>query len=174
MTLPAHQVSRPRNPARQRARRRHGFFPEGFWWCSISSPVLATGTIRKGMSRIESTTEMGSSWLGIESRIETGDVANCAKPVRLVLGGPAPPVGLSHERCTVGCGPAGSSLPTAVQPIPRPRDLAKVHSIRPTRASPRTSRLRCRSNDGVHGTRLKPSPSSIIANRPDARSRRWR
>ena len=43
--------------------------------------------------------------------------------------------------------------------MPRPRDLAKVHSMRPTRAIPKTSRLRCCSNDGVHGTRLKPSPS---------------
>src|SRR5262249_30200481 len=51
--------------------------------------------------------------------------------------------------------------------MPSPRDLANVHSIRPVRAIPTTSRPRCRSSDGVHGTRLNPSPSSITAKRPD-------
>ena len=54
--------------------------------------------------------------------------------------------------------------------MPRLRDLANVHSIRPTRAIPKTSRPRCCSNEGVHGTRLNPIPSSIMAKRPDARS----
>jgi hypothetical protein len=47
----------------------------------------------------------------------------------------------------------------------------KLHSISPLSvATPATWRPRCRSSAGVHGTRAKPRPLSIMANRPGALS----
>jgi N-terminal domain of anti-restriction factor ArdC len=59
--------------------------------------------------------------------------------------------------------------------ISSPRLRSKLHSIPPlSLATPATWRPRCRSSAGVHGTRAKPRPLSIIANRPEVNVRRWR
>src|SRR6266404_7820618 len=54
---------------------------------------------------------------------------------------------------------------SSAQPRPSPRCFANVHSIRQVRAIPTTSRPRCRSNDGVHGT---SEPKPIIDHRKAA------
>src|ERR1700730_5004470 len=64
--------------------------------------------------------------------------------------------------------------PSDRQSMLGPRLRPKLHSILPGRAMPETSWPRCRSTDGVQGTRLKPSPSSIMANRPEAKFNRCR
>jgi len=56
---------------------------------------------------------------------------------------------------------------------PSPRLRPKLQSmVPPDRTTPGTCRPSWRSNDGVQGTRLNPSPSSIMAKRPDARMTR--
>jgi hypothetical protein len=58
-----------------------------------------------------------------------------------------------------------------VSPCLRP----KLHSMEAVeRTIPETCLPSWRSNEGVQGTRLNPSPSSIIAKRPEARSSRCR
>jgi hypothetical protein len=62
-----------------------------------------------------------------------------------------------------------SSDDTAAQ-ISSPRLRPKLHSITPiSLATPLTSRPRCFSSTGVHGTSAKPKSLSIMANRPARR-----
>jgi hypothetical protein len=55
-----------------------------------------------------------------------------------------------------------------------PRAHPKLHSILPIRATPETWRPRSCSSEGLHGTKLNLRPSSIMAKRLEARSRRRR
>lgn len=58
---------------------------------------------------------------------------------------------------------------------PSPRLRPNGQSMPPSgRATPEICRPMCRSTEGVHGTSLKPSPSSINAKRPEASAKRWR
>ena len=58
---------------------------------------------------------------------------------------------------------------------PSPRFRPRLHSTFPPGAmTPRTSRPSSFSSAGRHGTSWKPSPSSIMANRPEASVTRWR
>ena len=66
-------------------------------------------------------------------------------------------------------------LAARIQPIVGPRARPKVHSMAPPeRTSPETCRPNCRSMDGDQGTSWKPSPSSSMAKRPEARVSLWR
>jgi hypothetical protein len=59
--------------------------------------------------------------------------------------------------------------------IPSPCLRPKLHSMEAVeRTILETGLPSWRSNEGVQGTRLNPSPSSIIAKRPEARSKRCR
>lgn len=70
-------------------------------------------------------------------------------------------------------GTAGLGLSAALQSS-RPRLRSKFHSTPDSRTRPLTSSPRCRSRLGRQGTSWKPSPSSIMAKRPEARVMRFR
>jgi hypothetical protein len=64
--------------------------------------------------------------------------------------------------------PSSASQSDKARQISSPRRRRKLHSIPPLPlATPATYRPRCRSSACVHGTRAKPRPLSIIANRPE-------
>jgi hypothetical protein len=77
-------------------------FLKDFGGVQFLPPSWRTGTIRKGTGRIESTTEMGSSWHGIVWRTETDEFANALEGVPWSKDDPAvdvwaPSVGGKHH-----------------------------------------------------------------------------